>query len=314
MPNVIGEQDTRKLIDMDGALKSVERIFRDRAAGKVRNLPRRRLSSRSRQLNVMAAWQRDRDLVCLRAYMGMANTITLYNGRSGEIILILNARYLSSLRTGAASGVAARYLAPKGAAVLGLIGTGKQAIYQLEALVRTCRVERALIFGRNRKRLKDFIARMSAHLDVEMSECPSIEQIEEQSDIIALATNSTVPVMEGARLKEKVLVITIGANGPQRHEVSVNLIGRMDLVVTDDVPTAKGGSGDLIAACEAGILEWDKIIPLEKIVAGPTTTARPGERILFQSNGIADEDLAVARYVMDQVRRKGLKLKSIPGL
>jgi ornithine cyclodeaminase/alanine dehydrogenase-like protein (mu-crystallin family) len=313
MPYVIDEHDTRKLIDMASALRVVERIFRDRAAGKVRSLPRRRLSARARQLNIMAAWQQDRDIICLRAYMGRANTITLYNGRTGEISLVLNARYLSSLRTGAASGVAARYLAPRGASVLGLIGTGKQAAYQLEAIVRTCQIKQVLVFGRHRKRLKEFISRMSRNLAVELRECPSIDKIEKESDIVALATNSTTPVIGGARLKEEVLVITIGANSDLRHEVSTKLIRRMDLVVTDDVPTAKGGSGDLIAACNAGALKWEKVVPLERIVSRPKAPRR-SQKILFQSNGIADEDLAVARYVMDQVRRKRIKLKSIPGL
>ena len=111
MPRVIAEAETRKLIDMTQALRVVEQMFRYRASGKVLSLPRRRLSGRRRQLNVMAAWQADWELMGLRAYMGGANTITLYDGRSGEMILVLNARYLSSLRTGAASGVAAKYLA-----------------------------------------------------------------------------------------------------------------------------------------------------------------------------------------------------------
>jgi len=313
MALVIGEKGTRKLIDMTRALKVVEKIFHDRAAGKMRSLPRRKLSGRNRQLNVMAAWHSDWDLICLRAYMGGANTITLYNGRSGEISLVLNARYLSSLRTGAASGVAVKRLAPGNTGVLGLIGTGKQATFQLEAIARTYPFKRALVFGRNEKKRREFITRMGKVLSTDLRESSSIEEIEQESDIIVLATNSTSAVMDGSRIKEAVLIITMGANSSSRHEVSTELIRRMDLVVTDDLPTAKTGSGDLIAACDSGILKWEDVVPLERIVSGERVTLHP-QRILFQSNGIADEDLAVGRYVLDQVRRKNIRLKSIPGL
>ncbi|MBI3061261.1 MAG: hypothetical protein HYY83_04695, partial [Deltaproteobacteria bacterium] len=110
MALLIGEKETRRLIDMGRALTVVEKIFHDRASGKMRSLARRRLKASQKQLNVMAAWHAAWDLICLRAYAGKANTITLYNGRTGEIRAIIHMGYLSSLRTGAASGVAAKYL------------------------------------------------------------------------------------------------------------------------------------------------------------------------------------------------------------
>jgi ornithine cyclodeaminase/alanine dehydrogenase-like protein (mu-crystallin family) len=95
-----------------------------------------------------------------------------------------------------------------------------------------------------------------------------------------------------------------------KHEISNHLIQQMDLIVTDDVGTAKTDSGDLIAACNAGIVGWEKVIPLEELVAGGTPRSRP-ERILFQSNGIADEDLAVGLYVLQQAKRKKMKLREL---
>ena len=313
MALVIDEKETRKLIDMAQALKVVEQMFHDRAGGKVRSLPRRRLRSSTRQLNVMAAWQADWDLICLRAYMGGANTITLYNGQSGELSLVLNARYLSSLRTGAASGVAAKYLAPKDSKIVGLIGTGKQATFQVEAIVGACQVQQVLVFGRNPEKRTDFIRQMSKVIPVELKESPSIEAVERESDIFVLATDSTTSITDGSHLKDEVLVITMGANATAKHEVSTDLIRHMDLVVTDDIPTAQYGSGDLVDACESGLTQWEDVIPLERIVSGEGPSPQ-GKKILFQSNGIADEDLAVAHYVWDQAQKKKLKLKSIPGL
>lgn len=310
MALIIGEATTRRFIDMPRALKAVEAIFRDRAAGRVRALPRRRLQGGQRQLNVMEAWHAGRDLFCLRAYVGRANTVTLYEGRTEKIVAVVNMGYLSSLRTGAASGVAARYLAPPKSEVLGIIGSGWQGTFQVEAIVHSSAIRQVLVFGRNAKKRKTFIREMRRKVSVDWKEASSLEEIEGESDIIVLATSSTVPIIDGAHLKDEVLVVTIGANAPTKHEVSVDLVRRMNLVVTDDLPTAQSGSGDLIDAAKAGVIRWEEVVPLEKIVAAGLPQLRPG-RILFQSNGIADEDLAVSRYILEQVKRKKVRVKKI---
>ncbi|HYY23989.1 MAG TPA: hypothetical protein VE689_00780, partial [Candidatus Udaeobacter sp.] len=161
MALIVSEPQSRKLIDMPMAVKAVEGIFRDRAAGKIRSLPRRRLKGTQKQLNMMAAWQESGDLICLRAYAGASNTITLYNGRTGQIQAIINMGYLSSLRTGAATGVAAKYLAPSSTKTLGVIGPGWQATFQVQAVADACPIESIVVFGRTPKRRKEFIRQMS---------------------------------------------------------------------------------------------------------------------------------------------------------
>jgi ornithine cyclodeaminase/alanine dehydrogenase-like protein (mu-crystallin family) len=151
---------------------------------------------------------------------------------------------------------------------------------------------------------------MNKKISVEFQQCSSLEETEAASDILVVATDATSPLIGGDRLKEEVLVISMGANQPVKHEISGELVRRMDLVATDDLATAHADSGDLIAATEAGIIHWENVIPLEKIVASGTASPRP-KKILFQSNGIADEDLAVAHYVLEQARRKKVKGKSV---
>ncbi|SRR5713226_247976 len=310
MAYIIDEKITRSILDMPKAVKLVEDIFNDRAAGKVRSLPRRRLKGSEKQLNVMAAWQASSDLICLRAYAAEANTVTLYNGRTGQIQAIIDMGYLSSLRTGAASGVAAKYLAPAKSEVMGLIGPGWQATLQVEAIAHSCPIRQVSVFGRDPKKIKKFISEMRKSIEVEWKEAASVEEIEAESDILVVATDASTPVTYGTKLKNEVLVVSMGANQSVKHEVSVDLIRKMDLVVTDDLATAQGDSGDLIAACGAGIIRWEDVIPLEKIVVGGVSENRP-KKILFQSNGIADEDLAVGRYVLEQVRRKKIKTRKI---
>ena len=310
MAVIISEEQTTKLIDMAQALKLLDKMFGDRAGGKMRSVPRRRLKGSQKQLNMMAAWHQDMDLICLRAYAGASNTITLYNGRTGAIQAIINMGYLSSLRTGAATGVAAKYLAPASSKVLGIVGPGWQATFQVEAIAETCPIEQVVIYGRTPKRRKEFIKQMSKIVKAEWKEVDTVDDVEAASDILVVSTDSSTPVATGMALKDEVLVASIGANATVKHEVSNNLIRRMDLTVTDDLAAARADSGDLIEACQTRITRWDDILPLEKIVAEGAPQPRP-RKILFQSNGIADEDLAVGKYVLDQARRKKMKLRNV---
>ena len=310
MALIISEPQTRKLIDMAQAVKSLDKMFRDRAAGKMRSVPRRRLKGSEKQLNMMAAWHQDSDLICLRAYAANANTITLYHGGKGGIQAIINMGYLSSLRTGAATGVAAKYLAPANSKVLGVIGPGWQATFQVEAIAETCDIEQIIVWGRTPKRRKEFIKQMSKVVKADWKEAATIDEVEAASDILVVSTDSTTPVATGGSLKDDVLVASLGANATVKHEVSNNLIRRMDSIVTDDIAAAKADSGDLIEACQSGIARWEDILPLEKLVAEGAPQPRP-KRIFFQSNGIADEDLAVGKFVLDQAKRKKMKIRRV---
>lgn len=311
MTLIVSEQATKKLIDMPRALTVVEKVLRDSAADKVRRLSRYRLRGNRKGLNIMAAWHADWDLFCMRFYTGkLTSSITLHSGRTGQFLAVMNASYLAPLRTGATSGVAAKYLSPPTTRVLGVIGPGRQATFQVEAVALSAPVQTVLVYGRNEARRRRFVRNMRKTIRAELKEASSLEEIEAQSDIIVLSTDSKVPILDGRLLKDKVLVISIGANQAVKREVSNDLIRRMDLLVTDDLPTAQNDSGDLISAQEAGILDWEKVVPLDRVVAGGKLNNRP-KRILFQSNGIADDALAVGYYVLNSARRKRVKLRKI---
>ena len=307
---IVSRKQTEKLIDMPQAMRLTERLFQDRAAGKLASVPRQRLSGSDKKLNFMAAWHRDWDVMCLRAYAGPANTITLYNGRSGKILAVFNANYLSALRTGAASGVAAGRLAPPGARLLGLIGCGWQASFQVEAVAQACGIGEVLLFSRNPGRGRSFIRQMKRKLPLRFTEAVLAEEVEEKADIIILATDSTVPILNGRGLKPHALVISMGANQPVKREVSNELIKKMDLVVVDDLPTSKIDSGDLLEAERAGILSWSAVVPLEQIITEKQREPRP-RRILFKSHGIPDEDLALSYYLLKLIRRRGIRVKEL---
>lgn len=313
MTLIIDAKATEKLIDMRRALSVVEKVLRDRAAGKVRRLARNRLSGNGRSLNIMSGWHANWDLFCMRFYTGKTSSISLHSGRTGQFLALINAAYLAPLRTGATSGVAAKYLAPPRPRVLAVIGPGLQATFQVEAIALSAPVQTVLVYGRNETRRKRFIRTMRRKVRAEFIETSSLEDIEAQSDIIVLATLSTAPILDGSLLKDDVLVISIGANQAVKREVSNDLIRRMDLIVTDDIPTAQIDSGDVIAAHDAGIVDWGKVVPLDRAIGEHEPVHRPG-KIFFQSNGIADDALAVGYYVLNAIRRKRVKVTRVSAI
>jgi ornithine cyclodeaminase/alanine dehydrogenase-like protein (mu-crystallin family) len=278
MALIISEPQTRKLVDMPQAVALLDKMFRDRATGKMRSVPRRRLKGSEKQLNMMAAWHQDMDLICLRSYAAEANTITLYHGRKGGIQAIINMGFLSSLRTGAATGVAAKYLAPANSKVLGIVGPGWQATFQVEAVAAACRIEQVVVWGRTPKRRKDFIKRMSKVLKVDWHEAMSVDEVEAAADILVVSTDSTTPVATGGSLKEEVLVASIGANATVKHEVSNNLIRHMDLIVVDDLAAARADSGDpsrlVRLALRVGkiLSRWKSSLPKARRNPGPSAS------------------------------------------
>jgi ornithine cyclodeaminase/alanine dehydrogenase-like protein (mu-crystallin family) len=151
---------------------------------------------------------------------------------------------------------------------------------------------------------------MSKVVKTDWKEADTVDEVEAAADILVVSTDATTPVATGTSLKDETLVASIGANATVKHEVSQNLIRRMDMIVTDDLAAAKADSGDLVEACQTRIARWDDIVPLEKIVAEGVPQPRP-KRIFFQSNGIADEDLAVGRYVLEQAKKKKFKMRQI---
>jgi ornithine cyclodeaminase/alanine dehydrogenase-like protein (mu-crystallin family) len=309
MTFIVDEKTTRKMIDMPRALTVVENVFRDHAAGKVRRIFRQRLKGKQKGLNIMASWHADWDLFCMRYYTGkLTSSISLHDGRTGEFLALMNASYLAPLRTAATSGVAVKYLAPANARVFGIIGTGRQATYHVDAITRSAPVDTVLFYGRNPERRIKFVRALKGRIRAQLKEVASCEEIEASSDIIALCTDSKSSILNGDRLKHDVLVLSIGANQAIKHEVSNELIRRMDQIVTDDILTARADSGDLIAAHEAGVFAWNKLITLEQVVAGETIQVRP-RRVLFQSNGIGDDALAVSHFVLGAIRKRRPKVR-----
>lgn len=312
MTLLLRERDVCALLTMPLALEAVEESFKRQAAGQAILHPRRRIEIRGKAfLHYMAAADTASGYMGLKVYTWVQATLRflvhLYSVQTGDLLALMEADYLGQVRTGAASGVAAKYLARADARMAAVIGTGGQARTQLEAVCAVRKIESVRAFGRNAEHRARFCAGMSARLKLPVTPAASAEEAVRDADIVITATTASKPVVQGAWLAAGAHVNAIGANFPQKRELDDEAVARADIIAVDSLEQSKYEAGDLIQAFRGAPEKWSSVCELGKIVTG----ARPGRRnaseiTLFKSNGIALWDLAVAGRVYELAMQKGM--------
>lgn len=304
------EQDVADLLTMREALTAVEKAFREQGQGRAPNQPRRRVRLPQGVLHVMAGAVPALGGIGLKAYTtfrgGARFVVLLFDSQDGRLLAVIEANRLGQLRTGAASGVATRFMARLDARVLGLLGAGYQAETQVEAICAVRPIHRVQVYSRTPEHRARFARTLSDRLGIAVVPVESARQAVEGADIIVTATTASQPVLLGEWLTPGVHVNAIGSNAAIRRELDEQAVARADRIAVDDLEQARLESGDLIYAVERGLIGWERVCPLGAIVANivPGRLSRT-EITLFESQGIALEDVAVAMRVYQLAREQG---------
>lgn len=295
---------------MDDALAAVEEVFGEVGRGTVTNVPRIRAPLSEGTLRITAA------VLNYRGYYGVkvssttifessaGRVFSLYKAGSGELAAIVQVFAMGALRTGAASGVATKYMARPDATRLGVIGTGRQARTQVEAICKVRPIDEILVFSRaaeNRVRFCAELANFAKAVPVDSAEAAIRDR-----HIVVTATTATEPVLLGDWLAPGTHVNAIGANYEYRRETDSAAIGRTALIATDDLEQVKYQATDLVAPVAEGVIGWDRVVGLGDIVAG-SIPGRRGDRdiTLFKSLGVALEDVALAACAYEKALEVG---------
>jgi alanine dehydrogenase len=315
MTLLLTEADVRSLLTMPIALEIVEESLRRQGNGELVLHPRHRIKHPDNALlNYMAAGDPVRGYLGMKLYTvvrGVARfVVPLFRSTTGEMAALIEADALGQIRTGAASGVATKYLANADARNVGMIGTGYQARTQLEAVAAVRRLQRVRAFGRDPQRRATFCREMSARIGISVQPATSGEQVVEGADILITATPATKVVLEGAWLAPGMHINAMGANWAQKRELDAAAVARAGAIVVDSVEQAKMEAGDLIQAFGEDLSRWNSVQELSQIVAGKTPGRSSADQItLFKSNGIATWDLAAAVQVYEMAVARGLGQK-----
>ncbi|MBI3457024.1 MAG: ornithine cyclodeaminase family protein [Candidatus Rokubacteria bacterium] len=311
MALLLTEADVTRLLPMAIALEAVEEGFRWQGEGMLTNRPRVRLPVPGGLLHVMPAALPEAGVMGLKAYAtvrgGTRFVVLLFSAASGALLAVLEADRLGQMRTGAASGVATKYLARPDADRVGCYGTGWQARSQLQAICAVRTVREARVYGRDAERRARFAREMSAELGLKVTPMEQPESVAADASILVTITTSRTPVLEGRWIASGAHINAAGSNALQRAELDVEAVRRASLVVTDSLEQARLECGDLVEPIEQGVLRWDAVYELGDVVSGKRPGRRsPEEVTLFESQGVAMEDLAVAARVLARAREQGI--------
>ena len=304
----LSEADVTELLDMKTAVEAVEECFRLLGEGTAQNQPRRRVMGEESVLHFMAAGSVDLGKlgggatgvkVYTSSKRGVRFTVFLYDD-DGSPLAVMQANKLGQLRTGAASGVASRYLAREDSRHVGMIGTGWQARGQLSALKEVRPIERVLAFGRDEGRCRAFCQEMEASLGIPVEPALSAEACVRDADIIVTATRAKDPVVLADWIRPGTHINAIGSNWNNRREIDTASVLRCSHKTVDSLQVARIEAGDLIIPVEEGALSWEEVEELGEIVAGKRRGRESDDEItLFCSQGMALEDVAVGRCIYE---------------
>lgn len=306
---LLSEAEVRRLLPMADAIEAVREGLAAYGTTRVQNTPRTRVALGSTTLNVMSAAFADRGLLGVKAYTTSARGPEAYYllfAESGGLLCLMEADELGRVRTGATSGVATRLLARPDSRVALLVGAGFQADTQLLALAAFPNLETIQIWSRRRESAEGLRDRVVRQVSVQLVVVDDLPAAVGRSDIITTATSAPVPVVHGAWLQPGVHVNAVGSNRAEEAEIDGAAVARARIVAVDAEDQARLESGDLINAVREGAFDWEDAVGLADLLAGRARfERRPEDVTLFKSNGLALEDLAVARRVYQQALAEG---------
>jgi ornithine cyclodeaminase/alanine dehydrogenase-like protein (mu-crystallin family) len=301
------EDDVSRLLTMEACIEAVEEAFRQWAEGRADNRPRARARSGGGVLHSLSAASEALGRMAAKVYattrQGARFVVLLFDGRTSDLLAIIEADRLGQIRTGAASGVATLRLARHDARTLAILGTGWQARGQARAIAAVRSLAAIRAWGRDPDRLRDFCREVEETCRVPASAAPSAEAAVRGADIVVTATSSDRPVLEAAWIAPGVHLNAVGSNQIRRRELDSGTVGKADLIVVDSLEQARLEAGDLVEPSEEPLA---RAVELSAIVGGshPGRSGRD-EITLFKSLGIGLEDLAAASRLYDLASAAG---------
>jgi len=311
MALLLRESDVETLQTMPMTLDLIERVHREYSTGQAIDVPRERTRLPKSALHILQGAVPSAGVFGYKAYTsnkeGVRFLVYVFSAERGNLEAIVEANRLGMMRTGAAGGVAAKWLARKDAKVVGLFGSGWQARGQLEALANVRKLERVKVYSRTAEKVKKFCERMGPKLALEVVPAASAEDAVRASDIVVTITTSATPVFDGEWLAAGTHVNAAGSNSLLRQEIDETTVRRSDVVVVDSRPSAQKEAGDLLPALEKGRLHVGALTELGEVIAG-TRAGRTtsGQITLFESQGMAMQDLIIAAELVKLARSRGM--------
>jgi len=309
----LNESEVASLLPMKDCIEVLNQAFTHAGTGDTEIKPRSRMRMPNGFFHFMAAADAGSGVFGYKAYPSFAGSggakmmVNLFDYETGQLLSCMEGGRLGQIRTGAASGLATRYMAREEATTVAVLGSGFQARTQLEAVCTVRHIEQAKVFSRRQERREDFAKRMGESLQIKVTPVDDAQTCVEDTDIVIVITSAREPVLLGEWLKEGTHINAAGGNHWMRREIDDTTVERSQLIVVDDLEQAMVECGDLMWPEARGAFRWDMAHELREVVSG-AIPGRPSSQAitLFESMGIALEDIAAAQLVYRKAMEQGI--------
>ena len=311
MAILLRESDVERLLTMPRTIELIEKVHREYSTGQAIDVPRERTRLPRAALHILQGAVPSANVFGYKAYTssreGVRFLVYAFDAQNGKLDAVIEADRMGMMRTGAAGGVAAKWLSRPDAKVVGIFGSGWQAEGQLEALSCVRKLERAKVYSRTAEKVAKFCERMSRKLSLEVVPARGPEECVRGSDIVVTITTSATPVFDGEWLAPGTHVNAAGSNSLLRQEIDEATVRKADPVVVDSRPSAMKEAGDLLPALEKGRLNMGMLVELGEVIAGTRPgRVEPEQVTLFESQGMAMQDLIIAAEMSRLAREQGM--------
>ena len=304
------DDEVSKCVSMDEMLEAIEAMQRRFGEGEAFNLPRRKIIAPGGLLAVMGGGLLYDGVMGVKTYTVVKGKysfhVSLYDAETGSLLCYTQANRLGQLRTGATTGVAAKYLTKPDSATMAIICTGNQALTQLEAIKKVRDIKRVKAFSRTPEHRTAFASTASDVLGIEVIAAESAEAAVRDTDLVVCVAATMEPVVQGQWLSGGATLVAAGPTTWRAREVDDDALTRASRLVIDSVEQAPGESGDLASAVDRGLLQWSQLEELRHIVAGKASGRVNRDEIIYaklQGTGVAD--VAAAKLAYDKARKEG---------
>lgn len=236
--------------------------------------------------------------------------VLLQDPETGDVICIMDGGYLTAVRTGAASGVATKYLAREGTVqTVGIFGTGVQAAMQLWAVTEAREIGKALVYDISEESASKFVAEMTDKLGIEIVKVNTPDEVID-TDILCTATSSATPVFDGAKVKPGTHINNIGSHTPNARELDSTIVKRSKFI-GDSEEACFNEAGDIMIPLANGEIEKSHFYAeLGEVITGKKKGRETLDEItLFKSNGLAIQDVATAKLIYDKAVAAGIGIE-----
>ncbi len=311
MTLVLSERDVESLISMKEVVPSVEEAFRRQGMGEAYNFMRTRSRGAASVLNVMHANLPYLKRAGLKAYLssraGTKFALLLFDANDSRLLAVMGADILGRFRTGAASGVATKYLYGKRSGTLAIFGSGKQALTQVLATKEVMSLEEVRVWSPTPERRRAFAQKLKTYgFNSNAFDFPATAL--KGAEVATAITSSRQPFLTDEMVENVTHLNIAGGNVSDHAELTAAGVASFNTIVVDDLAQAKIEYGDLIQAARNGLFAWESAVELGMVVAGKR---KPEGRTLFKSGGAALEDVAVASMIYDKVSKSSRSYPSV---